>query len=319
MTTSNFYLGHLTAARRSVNYILGHYRVRDHHTLVNRYQHDPKIVALVFGGHIHWLLGEARRGRTCCQQARRLAHRIKHPFMLALTYVIGASDHLYNHELEAGWASIEEGMRHAEMHGLLAYRDFAPLWAIEAAMAHDASEANLKNLSACIDRLLQYKVYLTVPFYQACLAAQMARHQSNAAALALTGTALKIMARTHETWFEPEIYRIRGMLLATQRPADSSAAETAFKRSLHEARRRKALGWELRTALTYADHLRERGRQPEAGKLLGQVTAKFASGEISAELREARRQLQRTGRPRPSLSLTASAIGCGPQPPRKRR
>ena len=55
--------------------------------------------------------------------------------MLALTYVIGASDHLYNHELEAGWASIEEGMRHAEMHGLVAYRDFAPLWAIEAAMA----------------------------------------------------------------------------------------------------------------------------------------------------------------------------------------
>jgi len=34
--------------------------------------------------------------------------------MLALTYVVGASDHLYNHELEAGWASIEEGMHHAE-------------------------------------------------------------------------------------------------------------------------------------------------------------------------------------------------------------
>jgi class 3 adenylate cyclase/DNA-binding MarR family transcriptional regulator len=309
LTTSNFYLGNLTAARRSVSYILSHYRLRDHQALVNRYQHDPKVVALVFGGHIHWLLGEARKGRTCCRQARQLAHRIKHPFMLALTYVIGASDHLYNHELEAGWASIEEGMRHAEMHGLVAYRDFAPLWAIEAAMAHDSSDANLKNLSACIDRLLQYKVYLTVPFYQACLAAQMARHQLHPAALALTGTALKIMARTRETWFEPEIYRIRGMLLANRRPADPSGAETAFKRSLHEARRRKALGWELRTALSYADHLRERGRQSEADKLLKQVIAKFDTAEVSAELREARRQLRPTGRPRPSLSLALAAPG----------
>jgi len=102
--------------------------------------------------------------------------------------------------------------------------------------------ANLKKLSACIDRLLKYNVYLTVPFYQACLAAQMVRYRQHATALKLTEAALKIMARTRETWFEPEIYRIRGMLLADRRPADPSGAETAFKRSLHEARRRKCAG-----------------------------------------------------------------------------
>ena len=309
LTTSNFYLGHLTAARRSVDYVLTHYRPADHRSLVNRYQHDPKVVALVFGGHIHWLLGEPRKGRSCCQQARRLAHRIGHPFMLALTYVVGSSDHLYNHELEAGWASIEEGMRHAEANGLIAYRDFAPLWAIEAAMARDSSEANLKSLSAGIDRLLQYNVHLTVPFYQACLAAQMVRYNLHGAALGLTASALKIMKRTHETWFEPEIHRIRGALLVAQQPADPAGAEAAFRRSLHEARRRKALGWELRTALTYADHLRERGRYSEAGNLLKRVTAKFAPGEISTELREARGLLRDAGRARPSFAHAPSAPG----------
>jgi hypothetical protein len=242
LTTSNFYLGHLAAARQSVDYVLAHYRLNDHRNLVNRYQHDPKIVALVFGGHIHWLLGEARKGRTCCRQARRLAHQIGHPFMLALTYVVGASDHLYNHEHEADWASIEEGMRHAETHGLVAYRDFAPLWAIEAAMARDPSEANLKDLSACLDRLRQYKVDLTVPFYQSCLAAQMVRYGRHATALDLSNSALNIMKRTRETWFEPEIHRIRGTLLAAQQPADPVGAEAAFRRSLQEARRRKTLG-----------------------------------------------------------------------------
>src|SRR4029077_17224224 len=40
LTTSNFYLGNLTAARRSVDYVLTHYRPADHRSLVNRYQHD---------------------------------------------------------------------------------------------------------------------------------------------------------------------------------------------------------------------------------------------------------------------------------------
>jgi class 3 adenylate cyclase/DNA-binding MarR family transcriptional regulator len=307
LTTSNFYLGHLTAARHSVEYVLSHYRFRDHRTMVNRYQHDPKIVALVFGGHIHWLLGEARKGRNCCRKARRLAQRIGHPFMLALTYVVGASDHLYNHELEAGWSSIEEGMRHAETHGLIAYRDFAPLWAIEAAMAHDSSEANLDKLAACLDRLLRYDVYLTVPFYQACLAVQMGRYRRHDKALELTNSALKIMRRTRETWFEPEIHRIRGVLLDAPQVKNSARAQTAFRRSLREARQRKMLGWELRTALTYADFLRLRGRQSEADKLLKQVTGKFAAGEISAELREARRQLTRRDDDGEQVATSASS------------
>jgi class 3 adenylate cyclase/predicted ATPase/urease gamma subunit len=294
LTTSNFYLGHLAAARRSVDYILDHYRLRAHRNLVDRYQHDPKIVALVFGGHIHWLLGAPRKGRACCQQARGLAHRIGHPFMLALTYVVGAADHLYNHELAAGWASIEEGMRHAELHGLLAYRDFAPLWAVEAAMAHDPSEANLKSLVACIDRLLQYDVYLTVPFYQACVAVEMARRGSHAAALELADRAIAIMERSRETWFEPELHRVRGMLLARREPADRAAAEAAFRRSLSEARQRGALGWELRTALTYATHLREWGRPSEARALLKRAVDKYDPAESSAELREARRALARS-------------------------
>jgi hypothetical protein len=98
------------------------------------------------------------------------------------------------------------------------------------------------------------------------------------------------------------------VVLAARRPADRAGAETAFKRSLHEARRRRALGWELRTALSYAEHLRDWGREAEADRLLRQVTAKFAAGEVSAELREARRQVQRPGRARPSLSLAPSAL-----------
>jgi hypothetical protein len=88
---------------------------------------------------------------------------------------------------------------------------------------------------------------------------------------------------------------------------NSARAQTAFRRSLREARQRKMLGWELRTALTYADFLRLRGRQSEADKLLKQVTGKFAAGEISAELREARRQLTRRDDDGEQVATSASS------------
>jgi hypothetical protein len=134
----------------------------------------------------------------------------------------------------------------------------------------------------------------------------MGRYRRHDTAFGLTDSALKIMRRTRETWFEPEIHRIRGVLLDAPQVGDPARAETAFRRSLREARRRKTLGWELRSALTYADHLRLRGRQSEADKLLKQVTGKFAAGEISAELLEARRHLTRNGDGGRQIATSAS-------------
>lgn len=295
LTTSNFYLGNLAEARQSVEFVLKHYRERGHRNLVNRYQHDPKIIALVFGGHIYWLLGQVRRCRACCRQARLLAHRVGHPFMLALTYVIGTSDHLYNHEVEANWASIQEGMQHAQTHGLVAYREFAPLWGVEAAMARDPSPANLEWLSRCLSRLQDYDVNLTVPFYQARLAAQMMRFAQHDQALSLVGKAVRMMEKTRETWFEPEIYRIRGTLLMARKARDWTATEAAFRRSLREATRRQALGWELRTALSYAEALDRQKRSSEANALLRRVVAKFDVRERSSELDQARQRLRSAG------------------------
>ena len=59
LTTSNFYLGNLVEGAPIGRVpCSSHYRERAHRHLVNLYQHDPEIIALVFGGHIYWLLGQ---------------------------------------------------------------------------------------------------------------------------------------------------------------------------------------------------------------------------------------------------------------------
>jgi predicted ATPase len=206
--------------------------------------------------------------------------------------VIGTSDHLYNQEVEANWASIQEGMRHAKTHGLVAYREFGPLWGIEASMARDPTPANLEGLSACLNRLQGYDVKLTVPFYQVRLAAQMMRFAQYDGAIALVSRAARTMEKTGERWFEPEIHRVRGALMVARKGRDWTASETMFRRSLREAERRQALGWELRAALSYADYLDGQERPSEANALLRSVTVKFDARERSPELDQARQRLR---------------------------
>jgi predicted ATPase len=148
---------------------------------------------------------------------------------------------------------------------------------------------------ACLSRLQDYDVDLTVPFYQVRLAAQMMRFAQYDRALSLVSKAVRTMEKTGERWFEPEIYRIRGVLLMARKARDRAASEAAFRRSLKEAERRQALGWELRAALGYAEYLDRQKRPSEADILLRRVTLKFDPRERSPELDQARRRLRSAG------------------------
>jgi class 3 adenylate cyclase/DNA-binding transcriptional ArsR family regulator len=290
--TSNFYMGNLEAARRSVEFVRAHYRKDAHAALIERYHHDPLVVALVFGGHIYWLLGRPRMSRAQCREARRHAREVGHPFMLALAYILGSADHLYEHDLDAGWKTLQEGIRHAESHGLSAYRYFSPFWAIEAVMAHGPVEETLEDLAGRIEDLARYGALLTLPFYQATLAAEYGRYGQAARGLRLIEQAEALMRQTGEFWCRPEITRIRATLAAQSGPGQEADAATLFKRSLREARRMGALGWELRAALSFAEHLRDRGDPAEARTLLAEVVHRMPPRETSAELSQARALLK---------------------------
>jgi hypothetical protein len=79
---ADLFLGRLLEARDLANHC-ERYDPRQHAKLVQTYQHDPKIVAVVYLGHIEWLLGSPGRARTCCSAARQLARQIARPCMLA--------------------------------------------------------------------------------------------------------------------------------------------------------------------------------------------------------------------------------------------
>jgi class 3 adenylate cyclase/predicted ATPase len=290
---ANFFLGRLPEALILTEEVCERYNSETHSTLVRLYQHDPKVVALVYAGHIHWLLGHPGDARASCDAARRLARSLGHPFMLAFALILGSCDHLYERDLDANLKCVEEGVTLAKEHSLWMYEVFGPLWATPAIAARDKSD--LDELDKRLTTLLDYHCYLQAPLYQVLLATEFAHIDQLERARSLASAAEQLLRQTGERWLEPEIHRVSASLCCMQPEADDDRAAELFRCALASAKALKAPGWELRAALTFSRFLDERGRRAEAFSLLTQARGTFPAGESSFDTRQADHLLQSWG------------------------
>ena len=107
-------------------------------------------------------------------------------------------------------------------------------------------------------------------------------------ALDLVATALETADTICERWFEAELHRHRGVLIAHRRGKDAEA-EACFHRALGLARLQSAHSWELRAATSLARLWRDQGRCDEARNLLAPVYGWFTEGFDTPDLQEAKR------------------------------
>jgi len=104
--------------------------------------------------------------------------------------------------------------------------------------------------------------------------------------LALVNDALARVECTGVRWFEPELHRIRGALLADR--GDAAGAETQFTKAIGIAQGEEAKHWELRAATGLAQLWRDQGRCTEARDLLAPVYGWFTEGLATPDLRKAK-------------------------------
>src|SRR3984885_3006212 len=287
---ANFFLGRLEQASELAALVSSRYNPREHGKLVQIYQHDPLIVSLVYSGHIEWLLGRPSRARECCVTARQRANEIGHPFMLAFASILGVADHWYEGDLAANLASVKSGLKVADEYGYPMYHVIGPLWATAALAARGPAPTVLEQLCGLLDKLPAEDRCIQMPLYRILLATEFGRIGQIERARSLASSAETLMKQTGELWAAPEVYRIHGSLLSLEPSRDDRAAMRLFKRSLASAEKLKAVGWELRTAISIG-RLASTGKgasgRAEARELLLSTRAKFASGETSRDLREA--------------------------------
>src|SRR5207249_3951070 len=119
-----------------------------------------------------------------------------------------------------------------------------------------------------------------------CLAEALTRRGEHTSALAALREGFDVIQATGERWWEAELHRVNGTVLAALNKLGECQA--AFDESLRVARRQKAKSLELRAATSLARLWGEQGRRAEARDLLAPVYGWFTEGFDTADLKDAK-------------------------------
>jgi predicted ATPase len=104
-------------------------------------------------------------------------------------------------------------------------------------------------------------------------------------ALAALDRATATAAATGECYFQAELYRLRGAVLAET--GDAAEAASWFQRAIDTARGQEVKSLELRAATSLARHWRDQDRRAQAHDLLAPVYGWFTEGFDTADLIDA--------------------------------
>ena len=121
------------------------------------------------------------------------------------------------------------------------------------------------------------------------------RHQEGLRYIELALAAIGASGGHH--YCEAEMIRVKAMLLAADGHADPMVVDSWFCQGMALARRKGALSWELRLAISSAEYERSRGDAREALATLKKVYSRFDREQDSQDLRRARKLIAELGEP----------------------
>jgi predicted ATPase len=126
---------------------------------------------------------------------------------------------------------------------------------------------------------------VTVPYQLSVLAGALLQAERADEGLAVIDEALLLARNNLDTYYEPELLRLRGELLHLR--GDSGAAEACCLEALGIAREQRARTLELRAATSLARLWSARGERERARELLGGLHRSFEEGGKRRDLQEA--------------------------------
>jgi predicted ATPase/class 3 adenylate cyclase len=250
-----------------------------------RFGIDDQCGALSHLAYTLLFLGYPEQSAAAAGQAVARARRLGLVFTIAqslshaaLLGILSSDDELAAYADEAAAYSAEHGLPDPEhwarfcQGALLAQRGQAQrgIALMREAMAAAESNANRSRRT----------------FYLGHVASAHAIAGEGQAGLAALDQAFEIAEATNERFFEAELYRLQGIMLAAL--GNRNEAEAALRRAVTTAGQQGARWWELRAAVSLAQHLRDEGKRGEAVSVLHPVYSWFREGFNTQDFQDAK-------------------------------
>jgi class 3 adenylate cyclase/tetratricopeptide (TPR) repeat protein len=293
LAQSNCYRGDLIAAREHAEAGIAAYDPKAH-SFSNWPGGHPGTQCYIWGALATWLLGFPDQSRRLAEAAISLAaEEVGQPFNLANTLAQAALVHVFCREPSIAQVQIERCMEICIEQGIplwLAHGSVVHGWALETQGLDGNGIAELNEGLAGL-RAIGMKV-CSPPLLVLRAEVYYKRAQVGEALTSLNEAAT-IMESNGERWWEAELIRLRGEIALRQGNDRQVEAEGAFQTALEVARRQHSKSLELRAALSLSRLWRTQDKTAAARDLISPLYGWFAEGFDTADLRDAKEQLDR--------------------------
>jgi class 3 adenylate cyclase len=289
---SHYWLGNHADALKLGDALHALYDPARHHHIVQQTNTDPLTGDGIYRGQSLWMLGYPDRARAASDAKDEHARRRNHPFDLAFALTLGAQVFDYLGESDELLRRTEEAEAICRAHGVALLGEIMAEISrgIVALRAGRAAEA-VVQLDKAIGRLTATGHRVWVRYLRGLQAEAMALSGDLMGARALLDESIVATEMGEERVHYAELLRLKGWVLILQGEPD--AAEKVLRASIDVARGQQARSWELRSTMTLAQLLADRGDRAQARTLLADIYGWFVEGFDTKDLREAKALLGR--------------------------
>lgn len=287
LSASCFFAGEFSDARDHAEEGLTRYDPAAHRLHGYQYGQDPGVVGRAYLALSLWLLGYPQQALQQMETGLNLAEQVGHPFSAANILVFASLLRILRRE----WPQA------AELAGkaiALARNQELAIWVANASFYQGIATAHMGDpkhgVQAARQGLSHWEATgarLAWPCFAGLLAECYADAGNVDEGFTLLEEATAAAARSGERWWDPELLRLRALLLTREPDPDYKQAQDLLEEAVSVARRQGARSLALRSALD-----RHRLMQsPDTARELSLVHAAFSEGFDTADLREARLML----------------------------
>ena len=249
--------------------------------------HDPGMCCRIIGGLTTLLLGYPDQARNLTMDGVKLAEDLGHAFSLALALSFSGTVYLYLRDSETVRNRMEALSNLCAKHGMA---HFGPMATMLRGWADVDQEGHVEGIGMMREGLAAFRATgaKRLSFQLAVLADALRRTGRIDESLETLDEALQVIENTKECRWEPEVCRLKGVILSSAPVARALEAEAFLRRAIEASRRQDAKWFELRATVDLAKFWSKQGRQGEACDVLRPVYSWFSEGFDTPDLTDAR-------------------------------
>ena len=244
------------------------------------------VFGRAYRAHVDWHLGFADAALRAAQDAIDLAHRLVHPFSLAVALAYAAMLHQFRREPREVRARADAARSICNEHGFSYYGAWAAImngWAV----AEDGDvEDGIARVRVGVRDLRATGAELRLPYYLGILADLYRRAQRLEDAIVTLAEARAAAERNEEHWADASLHLLEGDLALATR--DQAEAERCLRRAMESAQVQNARALLLRGSTRLTRLLAEGDRRAVAYDELAKIYGSFTEGFETVNSREAR-------------------------------